>query len=242
MTRILDLCQSAADQLSSIRPTSVGPTALDPTAQKLFRHLTRTCRDLAGRFDWQVLRREHTFTSSGVALQTGAIPADFQRFVRGTMFNRTRRSKVLGPLMPSEWQKIQSTVYTNVYDQFVQRGNSILLAGTLSSGDTIAFEYITKSIGLTAPGDGPSQEISSFANDEDTTFFDDELVISGIVWRYLKAESRDYSEEFREHETRFVDLTKMDGGRRKLDMDGGVIEGIPAPPSYGDLIVDLTSV
>lgn len=241
MSTILELCQSAADELSTIRPSSVGPTALDPTAQKLFRHLTRTCRQLAARYDWQILRREKTFTTSGVALQSGAIPSDFLRFVKGTMFNRTRRTRVLGPLTPAEWQNIQATVYTSVYDQFIQRGNAVLLTGTLAAGQTIAFEYISKNIGLATDG---TTERSAFTDDADTTYFDDELVISGTVWRYLKAEGRDYSEEYREHELRFADLTKMDGGRRRLDMNGTNEDASNICPPIGGSsnLEDLTTV
>lgn len=236
MTTALELCQQAADELSVTRPSGINPDSVDPTAQKLRRHLIRTCRQLSGRHDWQVLRREATFTTSGVAAQTDAIPSDFLRFVPGTMFNRTRRTRVLGPLTPEEWQRIQATVYTSVYDQFVQRGNSILLAGTLGADQTIAYEYITKAIGLDADGNA----IETFTADGDTAYFDDELVILGLVWRYLKAERRDYSEEYREFELRLADVIKMDGGRRRLDMGSDVLSDVP--PASGDIIIDLTSV
>lgn len=247
MSSILEVCQSAADELSVIRPTDVGASALDPTAQKLFRHLSRTCRDLAGRFDWQSLRREKTFTSSGVSLQANAIPADFQRFVKDTMYNRTRRVRVCGPLTPSEWQELQASVTGGIYDQFIQRGNGIYFAGTSVAGETIAYEYITKFIGVSlGTDDDPSVELAAFTQGSDTAYFDDELLISGIVWRYLKAEGRDYSEEFRGHELRFQQLTKMDGGRRVLDMTGRSSEARPGARTIGGVlgtnIEDLTTI
>lgn len=242
MTAILEICQSAADELSVIRPTEVGTSALDPTAQKLFRHLTRTCRDLSGRFDWQSLRREMTFTTSGVALQTNAVPADFQRFVKGTMFNRARRVPVCGPLTPSEWQCIQSSFNTSIDDQFIQRGNDIYFAGRTVSGESIAYEYITKHIGRS----DTAVDLVAFTQGSDVAYFDDELLISGVVWRYLKAEGRDYSEEFRAHERRFQDLTKMDGGRRVLDMTGKSDTARPGARTIGGVLgtnlEDLTTI
>lgn len=238
MTSVVEICRAAADELSVIRPTSVGPDAVDPTAQKLFRHLTRTCRQLSGRYDWQKLRRERSFTTVSAAEQEGALPSDFLRFVKDTMFNRTRRTKVMGPLAPIEWQRIQATVFTGVYSCFIQRGDAILLTGTYGAGESIAFEYITKSIGVSEDG---LTEREAFLAPSDTSFFDDELLISGIVWRYKKAEGDDYSEEFREHEIRFADLTKMDGGRRILDLNTPSENGIPSV-NGGDIIVDLTSV
>lgn len=247
MTSILEISQSAADELSVIRPADVGVSALDPTAQKLFRHLTRTCRDLSGRFDWQSLRREKTFTTSGVALQANAIPSDFQRFVKETMFNRTRRVPVCGPLTPSEWQCLQASFNTAIDDQFIQRGNDIYFAGRTVSGETIAYEYITKYIGRTEGSDDtPSVELAAFTQGSDVAYFDDELLISGTVWRYLKAEGRDYSEEFRAHERRFQDLTKMDGGRRVLDMSGKSDTARPGARTIGGVlgtnIEDLTTI
>ena len=241
MTSVLQICQDAADELSVIRPKVVGPDAIDPTAQKLFRHLVRTCRQLAGRRDWQILRREHTFVTSGSEAQTGAIPDDFLRFVKGTMFNRTKRTTVLGPLNPDEWQKIQATVYTSVYDQFIQRGNALLFTGALSAGQTIAYEYITKAIGLSEDG---TEERAIFTSGSDTAYFDDELLISGIVWRYKKAAGDDYSEEFREHEQRFAAVTKMDGGRRVLDMSGEFPDAsnLVTPIGGSNSTEDLTSI
>lgn len=239
MTTILELCRDAADELSVNRPVSVGAGATDPTAQKLLRQLTKTCRELASRYDWQTLRREKSFTTSGTQAQIDAIPDDFLRFVNGTMYNRTRRTEVLGPLTPAEWQRIQATVYTSVYDQFIQRGNTVYLTGAMRNGDTIAYEYITKSIGFEG-----STEVASFTDSENTAFFDDDLLISGIVWRYLKAEGRDYAEEFRAHELLFADRTKRDGGRRILDMGGGFLDAgsniCPPIGGSGDF-EDLTS-
>jgi hypothetical protein len=238
MTSVLEICQDAADELSVIRPKVVGPDAIDPTAQKLFRHLVRTCRQVAGRRDWQILRREHTFVTSGSEAQTGAIPDDFLRFVPNTMVNRTKRTRVLGPLTPGEWQQITATVYTSPYEKFIQRGNAVLFTGSHAAGQTIAYEYITKAIGLSEDG---TEEREIFTSGSDAAYFDDELLISGIVWRYKKAAGDDYSEEFREHEQRFAAVAKMDGGRRKLDFNEPSEEGIPAV-NGGDIIVDLTTI
>ena len=214
MSTLLTLCNDIADELSLDRATSyLGNTESD-SALKIVRHLSRTVRQLAARYDWQTLRREKTFVTVGAATQTGAIPADFLRFVSGTMFNRTRTLPVEGPITPEEWQIQQARPVTSVWDQFIIRGNAFLITPTPAAGQTIAYEYITKYIGTNAA----VAEVTTFAADTDSSYFDDELLILGAVWRYRKAEGTDYSEEFREFERRFTDLTKMDGGRRILDM------------------------
>lgn len=216
MSTVLELVQAAADELSLARPSDVADTTDDNTAQKLIRHLTRTCKQLSSEYDWARLRRERTFTTSATAEQTGAVPADFQRFVKDTTWNRTTRSRILGPIPISEWQARQAIGVTGPYSNFIIRGTSFLIAPTPSAGWTVAYEYITKYIGVASDG---TTERLTFTADDDATYFDDELIILGTVWRYRKAEGLDYSEEFREYQMRRANFIKMDGGRRTLDMN-----------------------
>lgn len=233
---VLELAVEAATELSQVTPTAVVANTGDPGAQKLLRHLHRTCRQLAARYDWQVLRREKTFTTTATATQTGALASDLLRFVPETMFNRTKDNRVSGPLSPEEWQAFQAVAYGSVFDQFYIRGNAFLMSPTPAAGDSIAYEYITNYIGTNAAA---STERTIFSVDSDVTYFDDELVLLGMVWRYRKAEGLDYSEEFREFETRFYDLTKMDGGRRILDMNDGSVQKarVPVAPRIPDTLV-----
>lgn len=222
MTTVLSLVTDAADELSLARPTDIADTTDDNTSQKLIRHLTRTCRQLSAEYDWSRLRREKTFTTVAAAEQTDAIPSDFQRFVKDTMWNRTTRTKVQGPIQASDWQIRQAQASTGPFQNFNIRGSAFLMTPTPTAGWTIAYEYITKYIGLAVDG---TTERLTFTADDDTTYFDDELVILGTVWRYRKAEGLDYSEEFREYQLRRANLIKMDGGRRTLDMNNSQIEG-----------------
>ena len=224
MTGILQLAKDAADELSLTRPGSLSTTTTDATAQKLFRHLTRTCRQLSARYDWQRLRKEKTFVTVAAATQTNATATDFLRFVEMTIFNRTKRRHVKGPMTSLEWQSYQASTITPVLETFYMRGNAFLITPTPAAGETIAYEYITKNIGMDSLS---VTEKDSFTDDADITFFDDELVVLGTVWRYRKSEGLDYSEEFREFELRFADLVKMDGGRRRLDMNDNTMDRTP---------------
>lgn len=217
MTTALDLVKFSADELSLARPSDISDTSDDNTAQKLVRHMTRTCRQLSAEYDWTRLRKEKTLTTMAAEDQTGAVPVDFQRFVPGTMWNRTTRVKVNGPLSPDDWQARKAVLVTGAFTNFIQRGASFLLTPVPSAGQTIAYEYITKYIGINAAG---TTELNEFIADTDTAYFDDELLILGTVWRYRKAEGLDYSEEFREYGMRRANMIKMDGGRRVVDMNG----------------------
>lgn len=237
MSAILDLIEDACDELSLARPNEVVGNTNDDTATKLLRHLTRTCRQLAARYDWQVLRREKTFTTVALADQTTASwkPTDFMRFIPDSMFNRTERYRVTGPLTPEEWQGHQATLMTRVYDAYTVRGNALLIAPTPAAGQTWAYEYITKYIGT------DSTEATSrlaFTADTDLPYLDDELLILGMVWRYRRAEGQDYAEDFREYELRMMDLLKADQGRsRVIDMGGSDVDRVPVPPRVPDTLI-----
>lgn len=237
MASILSLATDAADELSLARPSNLVDNSSDDTAAKLLRHLTRTCRQLATRYDWQVLRREKTFTTVALADQTTASwkPTDFLRFVPDSFYNRTKRYRVIGPLTSEEWQGHQATLMTRVYDAFALRGNALLLAPTPAAGQSMAYEYITKYVGTDST---EATGRTSFTADTDLAYLDDELLILGMVWRYRQAEGQDYAEPYREFEMRLNDLIKMDQGRsRVLDMSGSDNDRVPVPPRVPDTLV-----
>ena len=233
MTTILSLATEIATELLITSPAGLVGETDNHEAQAILRHMTRTCRMLAGRYDWARLRREKTFTTVAAAEQTDALPTDMLRMVQESMFNRTQRTRVTGPLTSEEWQQRQASLVTNVYDEFIMRGTSLLITPTPPAGEEIAYEYITKYIAA----DGTTERLS-FADDGDEPYFDDELVILGTVWRYRKAEGTDYAEEMREFELRLADLIKMDGGRRIVNMGGGsAIERFPYPPRVPETLI-----
>lgn len=232
---ILQIAKNAADELAINRPTTlIGASEGDDTPAKLYRQLVKTVKHLHATYDWQVLYREKTFTTIAAAAQTGAIPTDFLRFVPETLYNRTRRYKLQGPLTADEWQAHQALLSTQVYMAYRIRGNSFLLVPTPPAGETIAYEYITNTIGTSSDG---STERTDFADDADVTYFDGELVTLGTVWRYRQAEGNDYAEPFRDYQLMLADRIKMDGGRRRLDMSTGSVDRVPVPPRAPDTLV-----
>lgn len=235
MATVLSICTDAADEMSFDRSGTIVANTSDNTAQKMLRHLTRTCRQLAARYDWQELRREKTFTTVALADQATAtpIPTDFLRFVPDTLYNRTKRYRVVF-LNAEEWQGYQASLTTRVYDAAVMRGGTLLMAPTPAAGQTVAYEYITRYIALQADG---TTYVSTFAADTDVPTLDEELLILGTVWRYLQAEGSDYAEAFREYELRLNDLLKMNGGRRVIDMGGAGSDRIPIVPRVPDTLV-----
>lgn len=218
MSSILELAIEVADEVSLGRPSSlVGAGVTDDDAFKIIRHMNKTCRMLATRYDWTFLQAEQTFTTVAAEAQTNAIPSDFRRFINQTFWNRTDRRPVHGPLSPRDYAYMKANVSDGIRDQYRKRGSEILVYPAPAAGETFAFEYITNYIGTDTLG---TTYKAAFTDDTDIPLFDDELVILGTIWRYKKAEGQDYSEEFNEYEQRFADLIAQDGGKKNICMGG----------------------
>ena len=181
---LLTIVQAASDELSLTRPDSViGNT--DDEVVKLLRYANRSGLRLMKMFPWQVLRTEHSFTSIAGTEQTGILPADFDRFVPETFWNRSESRFMSGPVSSVEWQSLVGVTYAGNERKFAQRGNSILVYPALSAGATLAFEYISVNWCQSSGGTGQS----AWAADTDTGVLDEELITLRMVLDYAAAEN-----------------------------------------------------
>ena len=143
MANILQIVQDVADRVGLVRPTALVGVS-DNQARQLLAFANQEGHDLARRCAWQALTKEKTFTTVAQESQTGAVPADFDRFVTGTFYNRTKSRVVTGPLTAQEWADYKGRLASVVFDAFRLRGDAILLAPTPSAGETMVYEYVSK--------------------------------------------------------------------------------------------------
>lgn len=205
----------------------------DQTVRSLFSLANQEGRSLARRTSWQALTNAFTFTTVAANEQTNAIPEDFDWIVPDSIFNRTTRRRIAGPLNASEYQADQASLVVRVWDTFRIRGNSMLLSPAPPAGETIAYEYITKYWCQNAQGDG----LTAFAADTDVPVLEEELVILGLVWRFKKARGMDYAEDFSTYESQVGEAMIRDGGKPRLDMGHGGADRVPHPPLVPETLV-----
>lgn len=143
---LLTMLQTAAREMGITSPVSV-VSASDEQAQQLLALAQREGKELRSTYDWPQLQKEVTITTvSGQA--NYALPADFERFVFNTEWDRTNHWEILGPASPQEWQFRKSGI-VNAGPRFRFRvkgvaDNQFYIDPTpSSSGTVIAFEYIT---------------------------------------------------------------------------------------------------
>ena len=214
---LLTITQRACRLLSIPVPLEV-VNSTDTQVQQLYELANEEGNELSGSYDWQAMRKQHLFFTAASAVQSSAIPADFDHFIANSFFNRTTRRSIYGPITPQEWQAIQAQPQLNrVFLAFVERDGQFLVTPTPAAGEQIAYEYITEDWARSAAGSAQS----SFLADTDTTYLDEKLFVLGLRWRFLKSKGLDYAEDFRTYQSERSQRMSRDGGNTIIDAGGG---------------------
>lgn len=211
---LLTIVQEVAGRLAQPQPTAVVGSA-DAQVMQLLALTNKSGHDLAQAHPWQALVEQTTFVTTATPGQATAIPADFDRFIPNSIFNRTTRRQVAGPITPIEWQALQANpVYGTVYLMFRQRQGQFLITPTPPAGQTIAYEYVSAYWAKSA-ANAPQP---SFLADTDTSYLDETLIADDVVWRFLRAKGMSYAEEMETFGRNLEQQQGRDGGSSALTL------------------------
>ena len=205
---LLTIVQAVSGRLSLPIPASVAGST-DKQVIQLLALANEEGRSLAGRCTWQALVEEQTFVTVAAPAQGAALPADFDRFIPNSFFNRSTRRPMTGPITPRQWQWIQAQpAYSTACLAFRERTGQFLVAPTPPAGETIAYEYVSRNWAESSGGTPQA----AFLADGDTALLDEELIGLGLRWRFLRAKGLDYSEEMASYERELEQAVARDGG------------------------------
>lgn len=190
----------------------------DTLTQQILGLLEEEGRDLSSRGDWEGLISEATHTTLAAEDQgaIATIASNGFRYIKNqTIWDRTSKLPVCGPMDGVEWQAQKAMATTNPRYRFRIRGGHLLVNPTPAAGLTWAFEYVSKywitdSTGVTY------QEY--FGADGDLVVLPAELLLMGLRWRWKKEKGLDYAEDFRTYEMQVKDAVGRDGGKPVLCM------------------------
>lgn len=212
---LLTIVQEVASRLSLPIPATVVSNT-DKTALRLLSLAREEGRAMSRHGPWKRLTAEKTFTTVAQEIQTSAVPSDLDWIIPETIFNRTLRKEVEGPLTPVEWQQHKATLVTRVNPAFRIRGADFLMGPAPSAGETIAYEYVTKNWCTSAAGTAQT----SWTADGDLPLLDEELHILGIIWRFRWRLGVDYSADSATYELEVSRALNREGSRRRISTDG----------------------
>lgn len=183
--------------------------------------LNEVLEDLCDRWTWEALTREAVFTTS-LGEDQGAIttiaPNGYLRILQETIFNRTLRLPLFGPMLPSQWQQLKALPNTGPFYKYRIRGGRLLFNPAGVSGHTCSFEYASSYCVLAA--DGTTYK-PSFTADTDTSVFDEKLLIAGLRWKWKSEKGLDYAEELRRYEELANNAAGRDATKPRLSMNAG---------------------
>ena len=173
---------------------------------------------LMQRHAWEGLTAEHVFTTTAADAQAGALPADFDRPLDGSLFNRSTNRKIFGPLSPQEWQFRKSFLEAGtIHDWYRLRGGELLITPQPGGGETVAYEYVSRN--WVEAADGTRRD--RFVMDDDCTRFpNEEMLSAGIRWRWLKAKGMEWQTAFQEYNTVVGNSFGQHAGAPTLKMAG----------------------
>ena len=200
----------------------------DPQVQQVMALLEEEGNDLALRGSWQGITFEATL-STLAAEDQGAIATiasnGFRYIKNQTIWDRTNRLPVLGPLDGQDWQAIKALQVSGPRYQHRIRGGKLLVNPTPTAALDWRFEYVSPNWILGADGTTYKQY---FTLDTDTLLLPDTLLLMGLRWRWLREKGMDYAELFRTYEMQVKDALGRDGGKGVLHMDSAGYAG-PQP-------------
>lgn len=223
LTLIRDLC----DELGLPRPNAVvGST--DDNARQLLALAKSEGRELSGRYGWQCLTNEATFTTlaaesqgSIASIVTNVAASQVYRYIiNETIWNRTQQRPVYGPRAPRHWQALKASNVTGPYSEYRIRAGQLYFMPAPAAGETCAFEYVSRCWVVNAAGTTYSE---TFALDTDEIVLDTDLFYAGLKWRWLQRKGFEYGEAFASYERMVADAIARDGTKPVIDM--GNIEG-----------------
>lgn len=216
---LLTIVQDVTQRLGIGVPAAVAGSA-DPSAIQLLALLNRAGRALAARTNWMALSAEATFTTVATENQGAltTIAPNLKFIVDDTIWNRTLRRPVYGPLSPQGWGERKAMVFTGPWNQFRILGTQLKFIPAPVAGQTCAFEYVTKAWATDATGVTTK---TSFSVDTDVALLDEELLTTDLLWRWKASKGIEFGVDQQEHEGLVLDAMARDGSKPILNMNGG---------------------
>jgi len=178
-----------------------------------------------------------TASGSAVALtfayQDYALPADFDRMVPDSNWDRTNHWRNLGPKCSQEWQFLQGgLISTGPRERYRLYQGKLRIFPALTTVYNFAFEYVSN-YWVVATG-GTAATKSAFTADTDTTVYPDNLLAAGLKYYFLKAKKLDYGIELAEYEDALSKAKAQDQPIGKQSLAPLVVEQFVGPWSIQD--------
>lgn len=143
------------------------------------------------------------------------LPDDFDRVTDQTIWNGSLPLSKRDPRTPNQWQWLKNMNWTFPSPQVRFFGNKIRINPPGFKGQ-LSFEYVSNSPVLDQDGITYKQR---FTSDNDTTLFDNEVIVLGVIARWRIHQKYDGNAELELYERRKSQMIARDGGSQVLSLN-----------------------
>jgi len=233
--------QELINQYSFLTATVTGVTGNTTLGSRIITNIPSTASLVANRYSLSgaglpnqaiitsvdsatqvTIDRPCTATGTAVALTAGqkayTFPSGIARFIDQSWWDGSYRWQLLGPLSSQEKQVLKYGISpTGPRRRFWIEDNLVWIDPTpTTANDVIAFDYYSEYWARASDG---LTEKARFTADTDYYVLDDDCMVMGIKWRFLRAKGLDYGEEFNSYMERKNMMIARNGGRRSLPIN-----------------------
>lgn len=199
MKSILEICHEVADLAATKCPEDLFNSASQQDS--IFLSVAKSALDSLLRYgDWQELTKEGVLQTTGqrTCYLIDSICPDFYSLLNNTIYLKDAHEKIIGAINPQDWMKEKYFCESSSGIKFRIQGGMIKFLTPPAGGTKIVFQYRSAAICLD-PQQG-YMEKTTISKNTDIPIFDEYLVKLGILWRWLKRNGMDYTEELAEYE------------------------------------------
>lgn len=144
------------------------------------------------------------------------MPADYQRSVNKTQYNKTNRWSVIGPKSAQEWQWIKASyITTGPRMRYRIMGNEFVVwPAAYGANVVLGFEYQSDAWVVGADGVDKNKALL----DTDTFLFPDRLLVLGTKLKYFEIKGFDTTTLFSDYQRELSKFKAQDAGADTLSM------------------------
>ncbi len=225
---LLTLIQSATARLNLPLPNAAA-TSSDNQVMNLIALANEEGQELSERHRWNALINEATFNTVAAESQglITTLAPGYKYLFAESLWDRNLNRPIVA-ITPEEWQQQKANHVSGPYYRYRLRGNNLLFYPAPTAGLAVAFEYISKNWLTDSTG---ATGRAAWANDADIGLLDENLMLSGLIWRWKQSKGLEYAEDYAKYERRVADAISRDLPARRINMNGNAFTGGPQPIS-----------
>jgi hypothetical protein len=194
---VLAIAQQAAMELGLPKPLQL-VTSSQQTDLQLLALMNAAGSELVTYYEWQFLIAKHTITTVNGQSQY-ARPADFNRQINQTIWDKGNQRPVQGPVSSQGWQTLENSLIA--YGPFARyriTQNTVEL-NPVPAEDGLDFNYLYVSGAWLESGVTPGTYLSMIAQDSDMPLFDFWLMVKFLklkMWEIKGLDTQAIRDDF----------------------------------------------